>query len=49
MTKFHQRLAAAFRFPVEQYELVGTSEGESARVQKELRRAKVVINAVNVA
>lgn len=30
MTKFHQRLAAAFKFPVEQYELVGTSEGESA-------------------
>lgn len=30
MTKFHQRLAAAFRFPVEQYELIGTSEGESA-------------------
>jgi hypothetical protein len=30
MTKFHQRLAAAFRFPVEQYELVGTSEGESS-------------------
>lgn len=30
MTKFHQRLAAAFIHPVEQYELVGTSEGESA-------------------
>lgn len=30
MTKFHKRLAAAFIHPVEQYELVGTSEGESA-------------------
>jgi len=30
MTKFHQRLAAAFKYPVEGYELVGSSEGESA-------------------
>lgn len=30
MTKFNQRLAAAFKYPVEGYELVGTSEGESA-------------------
>lgn len=30
MTKFHQRLAAAFLHPIENYELVGTSEGESA-------------------
>lgn len=30
MTKFHQRLAAAFIHPIENYELVGTSEGESA-------------------
>jgi hypothetical protein len=30
MTKFHQRLAAAFKYPVEEYELVGSSEGESA-------------------
>jgi len=30
VTKFHQRLAAAFIHPIENYELVGTSEGESA-------------------
>jgi hypothetical protein len=30
MTKFNQRLAAAFIHPIENYELVGTSEGESA-------------------
>lgn len=30
MTKFYKRLAAAFIHPIENYELVGTSEGESA-------------------